>query len=60
MLKMHSNESKSMKYSTIKLMQLTGGGNLLYLDGHVGFVKYPDEFPICAVWSVLLRDYASM
>lgn len=24
---------------------LPGGGNVLYLDGHVGFVKYPQEAP---------------
>ena len=25
---------------------LPGGCNVLYMDGHVGFVKYPDAFPI--------------
>ncbi len=39
---------------------LPGGGNVLYLDGHVEFIKYPGEFPVCATWGNLLRDYASV
>jgi prepilin-type N-terminal cleavage/methylation domain-containing protein/prepilin-type processing-associated H-X9-DG protein len=27
-----------------------GGGNVLYLDGHVQFVRYPGKFPMAAVW----------
>ena len=23
-----------------------GGGNMLYMDGHVEFIKYPGEFPL--------------
>jgi prepilin-type processing-associated H-X9-DG protein len=23
-----------------------GGGNVLYMDGHVEFIRYPGEFPI--------------
>jgi len=29
---------------------LPGGGNCLYMDGHVQFIRYPGEFPICASW----------
>ena len=26
---------------------IPGGSNILYMDGHVGFVKYPsDQFPV--------------
>ena len=32
-----------------------GGGNVLYLDGHVSFIRYPGEFPICATWSNLMK-----
>jgi len=39
---------------------LPGGGNVLYLDGHVEFIKYPGEWPVCATWGNLLRDYASV
>jgi len=27
-----------------------GGGNVLYLDGHVEFIKYPGEFPLNTYW----------
>jgi prepilin-type N-terminal cleavage/methylation domain-containing protein/prepilin-type processing-associated H-X9-DG protein len=31
-----------------------GGGNVLYMDGHVGFVKYPGESPVSRYYSCLL------
>jgi prepilin-type processing-associated H-X9-DG protein len=31
-----------------------GGGNVLFMDGHVEFQRYPSEFPICRAWSMLL------
>jgi prepilin-type N-terminal cleavage/methylation domain-containing protein/prepilin-type processing-associated H-X9-DG protein len=37
---------------------LPGGGNVLYMDGHVGFVKYQDEWPICSTWIILLSQMA--
>ena len=36
---------------------IPGGGNVLYMDGHVGFVKYPGEYPICAAWSLAFAMY---
>ena len=27
-----------------------GGANVLYMDGHVSFVKFPGEFPVCRIW----------
>ena len=32
-----------------------GGGNVLYMDGHVSFVRYPDTWPVCTSWSVLMQ-----
>jgi prepilin-type N-terminal cleavage/methylation domain-containing protein/prepilin-type processing-associated H-X9-DG protein len=32
---------------------IPGGGNVLYMDGHVIFVKYPGDWPVC-------RQYISM
>jgi prepilin-type processing-associated H-X9-DG protein len=26
-----------------------GGSNVLFMDGHVEFMRYPDEFPVCVV-----------
>ena len=37
-----------------------GGGNVLYLDGHVSFIRYPGEFPICATWSRLFSEWESL
>jgi len=28
-----------------------GGGNVLYMDGHVEFLKYPSEYPVCTTWA---------
>ena len=31
---------------------IPGGGNVLYMDGHVSFIKYPGEFPLSASWAI--------
>ncbi len=33
-----------------------GGGNVLYMDGHVSFIRYPNEFPVCTTWSYIWSD----
>jgi prepilin-type processing-associated H-X9-DG protein len=33
---------------------IPGGANVLYMDGHVKFIRYPDEFPICTSWVYLM------
>lgn len=33
---------------------IPGGGNVLYLDGHVDFVRYPGSTPFCKAWTVLM------
>jgi len=45
--------SVNMAGSTVA-NHVPGGGNVLYLDGHVGFVRYPGDWPICSSWSVLM------
>jgi prepilin-type processing-associated H-X9-DG protein len=30
---------------------IPGGCNVLYMDGHVEFVKYPGETPVSRAWS---------
>lgn len=32
---------------------IPGGSNVLYMDGHVSFIKFPGEFPATAVFAVL-------
>jgi len=29
-----------------------GGANVLYLDGHCEFLKYPGEFPVTREWAL--------
>ncbi len=31
-----------------------GGANILYMDGHVAFVKYPGTYPASTAWATLL------
>lgn len=32
-----------------------GGANVMYLDGHVEFLKYPGEFPVSPEWAVIAQ-----
>ena len=36
---------------------LPGGGNVLYMDGHVSFVKYPGEWPVTRAMTFFLGYY---
>ena len=31
---------------------IPGGGNVLYMDGHVQFIRYPGETPLSVAWAV--------
>lgn len=33
---------------------IPGGGNVLYMDGHVSFIRYNSGFPICSTWIGLM------
>ena len=30
---------------------IPGGGNVVYMDGHVEFLKFPSEYPVSRAWS---------
>ena len=32
---------------------IPGGCNVLWMDGHVSFIKYPGEWPVTALWATL-------
>jgi len=34
---------------------IPGGGNALFMDGHVQFIKYPGEWPICTTWVAFME-----
>ena len=36
--------------STPSFNHVPGGGNVLYMDGHVAFVRYPGGYPVCPTW----------
>jgi len=36
---------------------IPGGANVLYMDGHVAFIKYPGEFPICKSFSMMMDEF---
>ena len=33
---------------------IPGGGNVLYMDGHVSFLKYPSDWPVCKAMPQLM------
>lgn len=35
---------------------IPGGGNSLFMDGHVEFIRYPGKFPINATWSQIMTQ----
>ena len=37
-----------------------GGGNVLYMDGHVSFVRYPGESPVSRYWACFLAAAESI
>ena len=39
---------------------IPGGCNVLYMDGHVRFLRYPSETPVSAVWAAFNRDVMNL
>jgi len=33
-----------------------GGSNVLYMDGHVRFLRYPNKFPCARIWATFMSD----
>jgi len=51
---MHDEANADLNFGgSIAFNHVPGGGNVLFMDGHVEFIKYPGEWPICATWSEL-------
>ena len=46
----HSFPSPDDPVANADFNHIPGGGNVLYMDGHTQFIKYPGEFPIVAIW----------
>lgn len=39
---------------------MPGGGNVLYMDGHVEFPRYSTRFPISSAWVTLMLKLDSV
>jgi len=39
---------------------IPGGSNVLYMDGHVSFVKYPSEWPVCKAFVTLMDTVSAL
>jgi prepilin-type N-terminal cleavage/methylation domain-containing protein/prepilin-type processing-associated H-X9-DG protein len=39
---------------------IPGGANVLYMDGHVVFLRYPGNFPACRAYAALVKDVFEM
>jgi prepilin-type N-terminal cleavage/methylation domain-containing protein/prepilin-type processing-associated H-X9-DG protein len=53
---MYDMVMSSRKGNLSRYNHIPGGGNVLYLDGHVEFLRYPDKYPVSRTWSAIL-DY---
>jgi prepilin-type processing-associated H-X9-DG protein len=51
------NVSQSSGWGTTysKFNHVPGGANVLYMDGHVEFLKYPSEYPVSRCYSYLQK-----
>ncbi|MEA3365746.1 MAG: H-X9-DG-CTERM domain-containing protein [Candidatus Hydrogenedentes bacterium] len=43
--------SDEVTLRTENFNHVPGGGNVLFLDGHVEFIRYPGETPVCKAWA---------
>ncbi|MCP4643076.1 MAG: DUF1559 domain-containing protein, partial [bacterium] len=39
---------------------IPGGGNVLYMDGHVKFLRYPGEWPVCRAYVTMMDQMAAV
>ncbi len=39
---------------------IPGGGNVLYMDGHVDYFRCQERWPICSTWVALLGHMATL
>jgi len=56
----HDDTNAKTNGDTAMFNHLPGGGNVLYMDGHVAYIRYPGEWPVCATWSNLFAVLMDM
>ncbi len=37
---------------------IPGGGNALYMDGHVAYLRYPTQYPVSRSWAAVIAEVA--
>ena len=52
----HDDTNAKVQGATAMFNHVPGGGNVLYLDGHVAFIRYPGDWPVCASWSNIMAN----
>ncbi len=50
-------ETDILSVNIVDYNHVPGGANILYLDGHVGFKKYPSDFPATRVFAHLVAAF---
>jgi len=53
---MHDDVNADIARGGGSFNHVPGGGNVLYLDGHVSFIRYPGEWPVCKTWAMLMAN----
>ena len=54
-----------MQFDTINIdlsfyNHMRGGANVLYMDGHVEFLRYPSEHPASRAYAAVMSVFASV
>jgi prepilin-type N-terminal cleavage/methylation domain-containing protein/prepilin-type processing-associated H-X9-DG protein len=49
------NASLFTKHGYVDFNHPPGGGNVLYMDGHVEFIKFSTRFPVSRAWVLLMQ-----
>ncbi len=52
--------SKHSRRPRLAFNHQPGGGNVLYMDGHVAFIRYPGDWPICATWAIIFGEWVDL
>ncbi|MBX7256705.1 MAG: DUF1559 domain-containing protein [Candidatus Hydrogenedentes bacterium] len=52
---MHDDINANVQLNGGSFNHIPGGANVLYLDGHVSFLKYPSDWPVASSWAMMMR-----
>jgi len=52
---MSQTGSQPALFKRMRFNHIPGGANVLYMDGHVEFIKYPGKFPLTQLMVMTCR-----